>query len=198
MSDSNCAVVSSKPPLERLMLARFEIGGIAADSRNVYREYNYASLSAVLGQAEPVLSRFGLMLMQTIDFEAGKDGNPGYHSLTTKIIDCESWEKVDSAAFCVPFMDDIQKVGAHITYARRYMLMILLGLTVSDSDGMSPRDLLLEGLASFKASGRDSQIVKQALRDNVKADVFSEDGFVRSDLSADVYRACSVVLAGLM
>jgi hypothetical protein len=88
------------------------------------RSYKYADLSSCLEAIRPVLSQCGLVMTQTL----------GAGTLTTAIIDAATGERLES---CFPLpLDGLNwhGVGSAISYARRYAVLALLGLTADDDD----------------------------------------------------------------
>ena len=104
----------------------------AANTKGGYG-YNYAPLNEILDDVRPILTKHGFSLVQTV----GSEG--GMVSVTTTLIH-ESGESLGST-FLLPPADvkgtnEVQKLGASITYARRYMLTSILGIAgEEDTDG---------------------------------------------------------------
>ncbi len=88
------------------------------------RQYKYADLPSVLDAVRPVLSQCGLVLTQAIDGQ----------NLITRIADVETGETLESS-FPLEFHGlTWHAIGSAISYARRYALLSLLGLTADDDD----------------------------------------------------------------
>jgi hypothetical protein len=88
------------------------------------RKYRYATLAAVMDVVRPALSDAGLLLTSLI----------GESGVTTAIIDAESGELIEST-FPVPFASlTPQQAGSAISYAKRYCIVSMLGLSPSDDD----------------------------------------------------------------
>lgn len=93
-------------------------------------KYDYADLADVLKAVHPILSRFGLAIIQPIS------SNPDNLFIETMLMH-ESGQYI-SSIYPIPFMERAQEQGAQITYARRYALCALLGIqSDADTDGES-------------------------------------------------------------
>lgn len=111
--------------LAKFAKAKKEIGGVVKkNASNPYFKSMYADLNAHLDLVEPVLERHGLLLLQPVLEDL----------VITKVIDIESANEITSM-LKIPQLDDMQKVGGAITYARRYTLSALFALKAEDDDG---------------------------------------------------------------
>jgi hypothetical protein len=108
----------------KLHLAKQEIGKVTKGSNNPFFKSKYADLNAILEATEPILLKYGLILLQPI-----LDG-----SVCTQIIDIESGNKIESI-LKLPEITDPQKLIASITYYRRGTLQSLLSMQAVDDDG---------------------------------------------------------------
>lgn len=98
------------------------------DSRNPHFKSTYASLESVLTAVRPVLQKHGLAVLQ---LPATTASGPG---LMTQVMHA-SGEFLRSVVPLCNVKNDPQAVGSAITYARRYALLSLLGITAEDDDG---------------------------------------------------------------
>lgn len=107
------------------------------------RRYRYADLQTVLEAVEPALKTEGLMLVQTVRHNAGF-ADEG-HLKTELVMVAHPEQQLVSE---VPLIDgsDPQKLGSAITYARRYAIVAMLGLTTEDDD---------DGAAATSRAGRE-------------------------------------------
>ena len=112
----------------KLFAVQCAIGAIAKDSQNPYFKSMYFDVNKLLGELKPVLNRERLLVLQPL---GEKEGRP---TLETLIIDPESNEKL-SWFLLLPESTDPQKMGAIITYFRRYALQSLFLLEAEDTDG---------------------------------------------------------------
>lgn len=114
-----------------LAKAKSEIKKIGKDATNPFHKSKYATLEAVIEGTSKALEDAKICIVQ---FPEVKDGA---YVLRT-IISHESGEMIESYA-PLPVKDphDPQKLGSAITYLRRYTLVSILGLIVSDDDGQS-------------------------------------------------------------
>jgi hypothetical protein len=113
-----------------LLAAQRAMGPVKKDASNPAFRSKYASLQSILDTIEQPLWDNGLVLVQR--FEPSVDRDP---VLITEIIHAASGERITSALDVVgKDRTDPQKVGSAITYARRYSLLALLGLTPEEDD----------------------------------------------------------------
>ena len=121
----------STPPIQALLAALFnarsEFQPIYKDKHNTYHNTKYAALDTVLAAIEPALQKHGLMIVQTTEV-AGEQS-----VLKTSLYHCESGQSI-SGNYPLPPTDNPQKMGAAITYGRRYALCALLSVTADEDD----------------------------------------------------------------
>ena len=100
--------------------------------------YKYADLAQILKIVRPVLSKYGLSVIQTPSVADGQV------SVTTRIMH-SSGEWIEEA-LCMPLEpttngSQAQAVGTVITYARRYALAAMCGIAQEDNDAaIQPRE----------------------------------------------------------
>lgn len=125
-------VVSHESIVDALAAAQAEFPAIAKDQEAKIKtrsggeySYRYATLDAVLSACRPVLARHGLAISWV--FKAGE--NRG--TVITKLLWKE--EKLESE---LPAYggEDMQSLGSAITYAKRYGLCGLIGVTAEEDD----------------------------------------------------------------
>lgn len=107
----------------KLLAFQQEIGTIAKDSKNPHFKNTYASLTQILSEVKPVLTKLSLVLLQPIN-----NGKVGTVIMDSDKIIAESW--IDLPVNVLP-----QPLGSAITYFRRYTLSSLLALEIDDDDG---------------------------------------------------------------
>jgi hypothetical protein len=112
------------------------IGKIGKDSTNPFFKKKYCSLPNILDAIKEPLQEAGLCFSQ---HPSGKD------ELETLVIHADSGEYLQSSYHIAPVKDDPQALGSAITYARRYALGAILGLTIDEDDDANA--------ASGKANG---------------------------------------------
>lgn len=112
--------------VERLILAQQSVGTVKRDQTNPRFGSKYASLDAIIEAVRPALAAQGLLLTQHVE-----DGH-----VSTRISGSQAGEQLySSVPVCAP-LDDPQRFGAALTYARRYGIATLLALaTDDDQDG---------------------------------------------------------------
>jgi len=112
-----------------LSKAQGEMQAAIKDKINPFFKSSYADLGSVWDAARPVLSKYGLCVMQTT--ELAPDRNQVI-MVTTLAHTSGQWIK--SYLPLNPAKNDSQGVGAAITYLRRYSLSALVGVVCDDDD----------------------------------------------------------------
>jgi hypothetical protein len=125
------ATDKSATMLERLRRARKNFGEIVKDSTNPFHKSKYADLNAYLHAVIEPLDAEEITVLQPIEVKQFENGVPGV-IVTTRLI-CPTGESLESS---LPILETIepQKMGAAITYYRRYTLASLLALGAEDDD----------------------------------------------------------------
>lgn len=113
-----------------LIKAQSEIRGAVKDSKNPFHKTTYAQLASVIDACKQQLNDAGIAVMQSADAE----GPDGCISIETRLIHA-SGQWVMSVCHIPVGQKDAQKVGAAITYGRRYGLQALMGIPSEDDDG---------------------------------------------------------------
>lgn len=111
-----------------LSKAQGEMQAAIKDSVNPFFKSKYADLGSVWEAARPVLSKYGLCVMQTTDMLGDK-------IVLFTILAHSSGQWIKSSIPLNPSKNDSQGVGAAMTYLRRYSLSALLGVVNEDDDG---------------------------------------------------------------
>jgi hypothetical protein len=112
---------------EKLLLVQKEIGAIKKDQTNPHFKNSYFDINSLLATVKPVLNKHGLIVMQLLTHIEGKP------ALETIIMGDEGGRI--SAITPLPEGLDAMKMGAAITYFRRYAIVSLLALEAEDNDG---------------------------------------------------------------
>ena len=129
-----------------LFAAQEAMPDLVKDSTNPHFKNTYVSLDRVLDTVQPVLRAHGLMVTQSPDRDV----------LTTRITLVENGESFVGEHPLVLERETPQAIGSAITYARRYALLAMLGLTADeDDDGVAASAVVHSGRKS-EASGTKS------------------------------------------
>lgn len=112
-----------------LSKAQGEMQAAIKDKINPFFKSSYADLGSVWDAARPVLSKYGLCIMQTT--EMTPDGSK-IIMVTTLAHTSGQWVK--SFLPLNPAKNDSQGVGAAITYLRRYSLSAIVGVVCDEDD----------------------------------------------------------------
>jgi hypothetical protein len=125
---------------EKMLEVQKELKPIIKDSDNPFFKSKYADINAILAEVKPILTAHGLLLTQGLVIRHGKN------TIKTVISD---GNQESTSEMVLSDVNDPQKLGACITYFRRYALQSLLALEAEDDDGNT-------------ASGQPAQAMKPA------------------------------------
>jgi len=133
-----------------LIKARLAFKSIAKDRTNPHYKTKYATLDSVLDAVTEPLAANGLAIVQTVNPVAEQP------ILTTHLYH-ESGESIESN-YPLPAIADPQKLGAAITYARRYALCAILSVTADEDD---------DGNSNRNSEGGPTVVAKKSISTNV-------------------------------
>ena len=111
---------------DKLLEFQKKVSAIHKDSVNPFFKSKYFDVNTVIDTIKPILSEVGLVVLQPIDCLTGRN------ILLTQIRDGEN--TLVESHMLLPEIEDIQKLGAAITYFRRYALVSLLLLQGEEDD----------------------------------------------------------------
>jgi hypothetical protein len=121
--------VSSKI-LQKLAKAKANLVSIEKSSDNPFYKSSYADLNSHLDLINPELKKVGLDMGQPVDVVNGSN------CVCTRLTDTESGEILTVSQMAIPVsLTDPQKIGACVTYFRRFALNALFNLKSVDDDG---------------------------------------------------------------
>jgi len=107
-----------------------EIGAISKTETNPFYKSKYVDINGLLEQLKPLLEKHGLIVLQPLTHIEGKP------AISTMIASTITDTKLEST-IPLPENPDPQKMGAIITYFRRYALQSLFLLQAEDDDAQS-------------------------------------------------------------
>lgn len=116
--------------LEALAKAQAIMHGALKDSANPFFKSTYADLTSVWDACREPLSSNGLSVVQTVQLINEK-------LCLVSILGHKSGQWIKSVLPITPSKQDIQALGAAITYCRRFSLSSLVGVCPEDDDGES-------------------------------------------------------------
>lgn len=117
-----------------LLGAQGEIEHASKDARNPHLKNKYATLGSVLDTIKPVLTKHGLVLTQYI-MGVNQQMFPGSTAVVTKITHADTGISTEDNQIIPLPKNDPQGLGSAITYARRYGIKSMLGMSEEDDDG---------------------------------------------------------------
>lgn len=112
---------------EALCKAQAEMPVVGKNNENTHFKYRYADIADIIKACTPILSKHGLAIIHTLNF----DGEINY--LETYLTH-SSGQSLCSRVKIVPSKNDLQSFGGAITYLRRYSYAAIIGLAISDDD----------------------------------------------------------------
>lgn len=110
------------------LAAQMAMGKAIKNATNPHLKNRYADLTAVMDAALPALHEHGFALIQP----SGADERGPY---VDTILLHKSGERLSSRVHLIMSKQDMQALGSAQTYARRYGLLGMAGLTPEDDDG---------------------------------------------------------------
>ena len=114
-----------------LCKAQGELRGVQMNSSNPFFKSKYADLYALIEASFPVLSKYGLSVIQGTRW---CNLSNGFYITTTLLHESGEWFKSE-LRMPVGGKKDAQAVGGAVTYGRRYGLAAMCGLAQHDDDG---------------------------------------------------------------
>lgn len=179
--------------MEALAKAQLDMEVAATDSVNPFFKSRYADLASVVKASRPVLAKNGLSVIQrTLN---GEDGKVFMHARLCH----SSGQWIESVMEVKPPKADIQALGSHLTYLRRYLYSSLVGVVTSDEDDdgevamKDPRSGKIEEDNNGKISKAQLQVLSQELSSHPELVETILKGFNISklaDLPAKKYSGC--------
>lgn len=115
--------------LPSLFEVKKELRPMVKDSNNPFFKSKYLELSDILANLEPILHGQGLFLTQATLIRDGKT------VIISRVSHAASGQYVESEYMAEVANVDPQKLGAAVSYGRRYGLQALFALNVIDDDG---------------------------------------------------------------
>jgi hypothetical protein len=128
-----------------LAAAQGEIENATKASVNSHFHNKYADLAEVLNAIREALPRHGLAVSQIVTAA-------GAHASVSTMLMHESGEYIAGTLALPISKPDAQGIGAAITYARRYSLAAICGISQEDDDGNTA--VGLTGASAPKAAGK--------------------------------------------
>jgi len=122
-------MTDKKEIAKALIEAQANMGFAEKNATNPHFRKSYADLASVMKACMPHLNNAGIAVVQT----TGTDESGPY--LETSLIHAESGQEISARTSLIIQRNDMQGYGSAITYARRYGLMGLAGISPDDDDG---------------------------------------------------------------
>lgn len=159
----------------KLLNVRSEFYGAGAKKtgKNLHAEFKYFELEDIVPVAAPIFAKYGLLMMTSFTENAA----------VATIINIDNDE--DKIVFTLPLqfiaepakfrMNEVQGVGAVVTYYRRYLYMVVLDLV--ESDGIDDKKPVGEGEPPAPAPApKKGKPVTAAERETIKTELTDAEG----------------------
>ena len=117
-----------------LKSAKAEFLDIKRNAQNPYLGNRYATLGQVLEAVEPALTKHDFIIEHRLVYRESRT------FLITSILHIPTLQDLATEVELSYRAGDMQSLGSAITYARRYSLLVLLGLSMEDDDGNRAKD----------------------------------------------------------
>ena len=119
---------ATKTLTERLLLIQADLPTVKKDMTNPFHKSKYADINSYLEVLTPLFRKHRVVVLQPITVLP--DGTPALNTIVRS-------EEGEELSFTMPLVQqpDPQKLGAFITYCRRYALQSLFCLQAEDEDG---------------------------------------------------------------
>jgi hypothetical protein len=113
----------------KLLAIQSEIKALKKDEPNPFYKSRYFTVDSLIAGLRPIITKHGVVVIQPIVVQDGKN------VLSTEVMDAESGDRL-VACMILPDIADPQKLGAAVTYFRRYALTSLFLIEgEQDDDG---------------------------------------------------------------
>lgn len=163
---------------KKLMFVRKEFlaSNVKKSGVNLHAEFQYFELVDIVPLAEELFAKYGLLLIES--FTEGK--------AVAELVNVD--DDVTSIKFTIPLqfiaepakfrMNEVQGVGAVVTYYRRYLYMLVLDLVESDGiDNQKPKeDAPATSAPAAPAAPKKSAPPTPAERQETKAEITDAEG----------------------
>lgn len=109
-----------------------DIEAMTKDEANPFFKSKYVPLPKMIRTLKPILQKHGFILNQPVDVANTQQGLK--NAVLSRLVHVETGLS-EEARMVLPDIDDMQKLGGAITYARRFTLSSVVGLEEADDDG---------------------------------------------------------------
>lgn len=109
-----------------------DIDAFTKDESNPFFKSKYVPLPKMLRTLKPIMQKHGFILNQPIDVANTQQGMRNV--VFSRLVHAETG-LAEESKMMLPEIEDMQKLGGAVTYARRYTLSAVLGLEETDDDG---------------------------------------------------------------
>lgn len=146
---------------QALAKVKKEMGSIKKTAENPFFNSKYANLESHLDLIEPLLEKHGLMLLQP------PQATGHLTIVRTIVVHLDSGESLESSMVIPESLTDAQKIGAAVTYFRRFLINATFAMKSEDDDGnmAAGKDVKENNLPDNRPSFRKSKQVENSTSD---------------------------------
>ncbi len=152
--------------------SEFYSEGAKKTGKNLHAEFKYFELEDIVPVAAPIFAKYGLLLVPTF-----VEGNA-----VAKVVNIDNPE--ETICFTIPLqfiaepakfrMNEVQGVGAVVTYYRRYLYMVVLDLV--ESDGIDNQKQQGDDAPAPARAAKKGKPVSTSERQTIKDELTDADG----------------------
>jgi hypothetical protein len=121
-----------------------ELGNVRKNKKGY--GYTYADLGSILEYVKPIIAKHNFALLQTVGSYIPTDSKEPMIKIKTDLIHLSGesiWDEMILPPTPVKGANATQAIGASITYARRYSIGAILGIsTDEDTDGLTKQEIV--------------------------------------------------------
>ena len=168
---------------QKLLMVRmaFLATGTKKSGKNLHAEFTYFELVDIVPQAETLFAQYGLLMIPTFQ---------GDEAANATLVNIDNPEQ--QIVFSIPLrliaepgkfrMNEVQGMGAAITYYRRYLYMLVLDLVEADAiDGLSPKNGDEDAPTPVASQKKPSKPVTAAERKGIKEELTDSEAQASED-----------------
>jgi hypothetical protein len=149
---------------EALLAFQAEAPALQRDKLNPAFRSKYLTLDKLVTEITPTLNKHGLVF---VSYPTTIEG--GEPALTYELIHAASKDSIQGTVRLLPVKMDPQAQGSAITYARRYVMMAVLGLVADEDDDGNAATGRGSRKPRAKRADRDPDAITTATKREIKA-----------------------------
>ncbi len=154
-----------------------KIQGQSKKGQSFEYSYNYNDINSILKAVKPILTKYGVVLIQPVKIENDK------LTVSSILIDADTGEEISESSITNPNIHDPKELGSAITYFRRYTIQPLLALNAEDNEEHLPNRKNSQQYNQQEAPKLPTQEAPKVATEEQKAKIISiiKEGILLSD-----------------